>query len=140
MPALEGGAPAALHGSAANGNLRYYPRARETGRQERLLQGEEHMNRLLVPAFIILAGALAPALAAAQDVAITNARIIVGSGPVIDSGTIIVKGGKIVSVTAGAAPTQGQVFFYFGRHVAAFAERFGSLGRVLAVMPVADAG
>jgi N-acyl-D-aspartate/D-glutamate deacylase len=43
----------------------------------------------------------------AQDVAITNARIIVGSGQVIDSGTIIVKGGKIVSVTAGAAPTQG---------------------------------
>jgi imidazolonepropionase-like amidohydrolase len=48
-----------------------------------------------------------PAIAAAQDVAITNARIIVGSGQVIDSGTIIVKGWKIVSVTAGAAPTQG---------------------------------
>ena len=46
-------------------------------------------------------------MVAAQDVAITNARIIVGSGQVIDSGTIIVKGGKIVSVTAGAAPTQG---------------------------------
>src|SRR4029434_2134493 len=45
--------------------------------------------------------------AAAQDVAITNARIIVGSGQVIDSGTIIVRGGKIVSVTAGTAPTQG---------------------------------
>ena len=39
--------------------------------------------------------------------AITNARIIVGSGQVIDSGTIVVRGGKIVSVTAGAAPTQG---------------------------------
>ena len=44
---------------------------------------------------------------AAQDVAITNARIIVGSGQVIESGTIIVRGGKIVSVTPGAAPTQG---------------------------------
>jgi cytosine/adenosine deaminase-related metal-dependent hydrolase len=56
-----------------------------------------------------LAGALliAPAVVAAQDVAITNARIIVGSGQVINSGTIIVKGGKIVSVSAGAAPTQG---------------------------------
>jgi imidazolonepropionase-like amidohydrolase len=51
--------------------------------------------------------AVAPSLAGAQDIAITNARIIVGSGQVIDSGTIIVKGGKIVSVTAGAAPTQG---------------------------------
>jgi imidazolonepropionase-like amidohydrolase len=44
---------------------------------------------------------------AAQDVAITNARIIVGNGPVIESGTIIVRGGKIASVTAGAANTQG---------------------------------
>ena len=48
-----------------------------------------------------------PAIASAQDVAITNARIIVGSGQVIESGTIIVKGGKIVSVAAGTAPTQG---------------------------------
>jgi imidazolonepropionase-like amidohydrolase len=50
---------------------------------------------------------VAPSVAAAQDVAITNARIIVGSGQVIDSGTIIVRGGKIVSVTAGTAPAQG---------------------------------
>jgi imidazolonepropionase-like amidohydrolase len=50
---------------------------------------------------------LVPVTAVAQDVAITNARIIVGSGPVIDSGTIIVRGGRIVSVTPGSAPTQG---------------------------------
>src|SRR4029079_438877 len=37
----------------------------------------------------------------------TNARIIVGSGQVIDSGTIVVRGGKIASVAAGGAPTQG---------------------------------
>ncbi len=43
----------------------------------------------------------------AQDVAITNARVIVGNGTVIDSGTVIVRGGKIVSVSAGAANTQG---------------------------------
>jgi cytosine/adenosine deaminase-related metal-dependent hydrolase len=48
-----------------------------------------------------------PLTAVAQDVAITNARIIVGSGQVIESGTILVRGGRIVSVTAGAAPTQG---------------------------------
>jgi imidazolonepropionase-like amidohydrolase len=53
------------------------------------------------------AGLLTPQLAGAQDVAITNARVIVGNGTVIDSGTIVVRGGKIVSVSAGAAPTQG---------------------------------
>jgi imidazolonepropionase-like amidohydrolase len=52
-------------------------------------------------------GVFAPISAMAQDVAITNARIIVGSGQVIDSGTIIVRGGKIASVTAGPAPAQG---------------------------------
>jgi imidazolonepropionase-like amidohydrolase len=52
-------------------------------------------------------GVLAPSLTLAQDVAITNARIIVGSGQVIDSGTIVVRGGRIVSVSMGAANTQG---------------------------------
>ncbi len=49
---------------------------------------------------------LAPGLFA-QDVAITNARIVVGNGTVINSGTVIVRGGKIVSASAGAASTQG---------------------------------
>jgi imidazolonepropionase-like amidohydrolase len=44
---------------------------------------------------------------AAQDLAITNARIVVGNGQVINSGTIVVRGGKIVSASAGAAATQG---------------------------------
>jgi imidazolonepropionase-like amidohydrolase len=55
-------------------------------------------------AALVLSGPLA---AAAQDVAITNARIVVGTGQVIESGTVIVRGGTIASVTAGAAPTQG---------------------------------
>jgi hypothetical protein len=38
----------------------------------------------------------------AQDAAITNARIIVGTGAVIPSGSIIVRGGKIVSVSVGS--------------------------------------
>ncbi len=63
-------------------------------------------NMRLTTGLAIAALSLATA-AAAQDVAITNARIIVGSGQVIDSGTIVVRGGKIVSVTAGAAPTTG---------------------------------
>jgi imidazolonepropionase-like amidohydrolase len=47
-----------------------------------------------------------PDMVLAQDVAITNARVVVGNGTVINSGTIIVRGGKIASVSAGAAPTQ----------------------------------
>lgn len=44
---------------------------------------------------------------AAQTLAIANARIIVGNGSVIDSGTIVIRAGKIVSAAAGAANTQG---------------------------------
>jgi imidazolonepropionase-like amidohydrolase len=44
---------------------------------------------------------------AAQDVAITNVRIIAGNGPIVPSGTIVVRGGKIVSASAGTASTQG---------------------------------
>jgi imidazolonepropionase-like amidohydrolase len=56
---------------------------------------------------VLICLVFAPGLAMAQDIAITNARIIVGSGQVIPSGTIVVRGGKIAAVTAGAAPTQG---------------------------------
>jgi urease alpha subunit len=43
----------------------------------------------------------------AQDVAITNIRIITVTGPAIEFGTIIVRGGKIVSAAAGSASTGG---------------------------------
>jgi imidazolonepropionase-like amidohydrolase len=45
-------------------------------------------------------GALTPLFA--QDVTITNARIVVANGTVIERGSIVVRGGKIVSVAAGA--------------------------------------
>src|SRR6195256_2674609 len=41
------------------------------------------------------------AVAAAQDMAITNVRIVVGTGSVIESGTIVIRGGKIASVGPG---------------------------------------
>jgi imidazolonepropionase-like amidohydrolase len=59
-----------------------------------------------VPCGLGSAGLFTQSLSA-QDVAITNARVIVGNGTVIDSGSVIVRGGKIVSVSAGAANTQG---------------------------------
>lgn len=52
-------------------------------------------------------GAVSALNVGVQDAAITNARIIVGNGAVIPSGSIIVRGGKIVSVSAGSANTQG---------------------------------
>jgi imidazolonepropionase-like amidohydrolase len=60
----------------------------------------------IVIGMLVIAALCAPP-ARAQDVAITNARIVVGNGQVIDSGTIVVRGGRIASVTAGAAPAQG---------------------------------
>jgi imidazolonepropionase-like amidohydrolase len=65
------------------------------------------MKTRILPGYLMVIGLAVPGLAAAQDAAITNARVIVGSGQVIESGTIIVRGGKIVSVAAGSAPTQG---------------------------------
>jgi imidazolonepropionase-like amidohydrolase len=50
-------------------------------------------------AFVML-GALAPL--SAQDITITNARIIGPNATVIERGSIVVRGGKIVSVAAGA--------------------------------------
>jgi imidazolonepropionase-like amidohydrolase len=61
--------------------------------------------RTAVVAIAVMVGLASPLLA--QDAAITNARIIVGNGTVIDQGTIIVRDGEIVSVTTGAAPTDG---------------------------------
>ena len=48
----------------------------------------------------LMIGALAPL--SAQDLTITNARIIVADGTVIERGSITVRAGKIVSVGAGA--------------------------------------
>lgn len=43
-----------------------------------------------------------PALVAAQDLTITNARIIAANGSVIERGSIVVRAGSIVSVAPGA--------------------------------------
>jgi imidazolonepropionase-like amidohydrolase len=48
---------------------------------------------------------LLPAVVQAQELTLTNARIIVGNGEVIGNGTLVVRGGRIASVSAGK-PTQ----------------------------------
>jgi len=49
----------------------------------------------------------APSDSAAQDAAITNARIVVGNGTVIERGTIVVRRGQIQSVAAGQGDVAG---------------------------------
>lgn len=66
------------------------------------------MKRTLIHlAGLAAAATFAAHPAAAQDVAIVNAHIIVGNGDVIDSGTLLVHDGKIASVSAGTADTRG---------------------------------
>jgi imidazolonepropionase-like amidohydrolase len=62
---------------------------------------------LMIVAFVLLAS-LAPIYA--QDVTITNARIIAPNATVIERGAIVVRAGRIVSVATGApASTSGKV-------------------------------
>jgi imidazolonepropionase-like amidohydrolase len=57
---------------------------------------------------LVLMGVLLwSASAAAQDVVLTNARILDGSGAVIDRGSVVVRDGKIVTVGPGAAAAGG---------------------------------
>ena len=66
------------------------------------------MKRPLVLLACLLVASLTPL--AAQDLTITNARIVVANGTVIERGSIVVRGGKIVSAAAGApSATSGQV-------------------------------
>lgn len=66
------------------------------------------MNKLLA---VVGAACLAafgfPARVAAQDLVIANARIIVGNGSVIESGTVVVRNGRIASVGASQAGSSG---------------------------------
>jgi len=61
------------------------------------------MKRLLA-ACAVSAALAAAGGAAAQNLVIANARIIVGDGQVIEKGSVVVTDGKIASVAAGAAP------------------------------------
>jgi imidazolonepropionase-like amidohydrolase len=62
----------------------------------------KEMTRLLGFTYLALVGALA-----AQSLVITNAHVIVGNGGVIERGSVTVRAGRIVSVSAGTALVQG---------------------------------
>jgi len=66
------------------------------------------MTRLAALIFLTVLCTLGnAAAAAAQDLTITNARIIVGTGQVIEQGAIVVRGGRIATVSAGPASAPG---------------------------------
>lgn len=57
-------------------------------------------------ALLALMAAAAPA--AAQDIAITNARLVIGDGSApVEGGTVVVRGGKVVAAGAGVAVPAG---------------------------------
>jgi imidazolonepropionase-like amidohydrolase len=63
------------------------------------------MSRRIATLFLSLAASLVLARAAdAQNLVISNARIIVGPGQFIESGSVVIRDGHIASVAAGAAP------------------------------------
>jgi imidazolonepropionase-like amidohydrolase len=65
-------------------------------------------RHILTKVVCLIFGALAPL--SAQDLTITNARIVVANGTVIERGSIVVRAGKIASVGAGApSAASGQV-------------------------------
>jgi imidazolonepropionase-like amidohydrolase len=65
------------------------------------------MNSLLVVVLTALAVILTGRDSAAQDLVITNARIVVGNGQVIERGSIVVRNGRIAAVAPGVASVQG---------------------------------
>jgi imidazolonepropionase-like amidohydrolase len=61
-------------------------------------------HRILAGCAALAVGLGAAAGALAQNLVITNAHVIDGTGKVIDRGAVVVKDGRIVSVSSGEAP------------------------------------
>jgi imidazolonepropionase-like amidohydrolase len=64
-------------------------------------------RRILLTLLCLVPGA--PEIVAAQDLTVTNARIIAANGSLIERGSIVVRAGRIVSVTPGAATAPGGI-------------------------------
>jgi imidazolonepropionase-like amidohydrolase len=66
------------------------------------------MKRLIAFTLVVFFWSLASVRnLSAQDLVITNARIIVGNGDVINQGSILIRSGRIASVSAGPANVSG---------------------------------
>ncbi len=59
------------------------------------------MKRYMLRALLVGLGVLGADMAQAQDATIIHARVVVGDGPVIENGSIVVRDGRIVSVRPG---------------------------------------
>ncbi len=60
--------------------------------------------RLVGALVLALASGITAAAASANDLVLTNARIVVGNGQVIERGTVVVVDGRISAVSSGPAP------------------------------------
>src|SRR5690606_10487742 len=78
-----------------------------------LLLQETHMNKRIILALALVLGNGA----LAQDLVITNARLLDGAGTDIANGTLVIEDGRIVSLSAGGPPgnTEAQVLDAAGR-------------------------
>ncbi|MDZ3831105.1 MAG: amidohydrolase family protein [Sphingopyxis sp.] len=62
----------------------------------------------MIRTLLLCATALVAAPVVAQDVAITNARLVIGDGSApVEGGTVVVRGGKVVAAGAGVAVPAG---------------------------------
>ncbi|MEN9705782.1 MAG: hypothetical protein RLZZ393_1661 [Pseudomonadota bacterium] len=76
------------------------------------------MNKTSLLGCLAAAGLGLSAAAGAQEVTITHARVLDGTGKVIENGSIVVRGGKIAAVSAGnPAQVAGRVIDAKGRTV-----------------------
>ena len=74
------------------------------------------MKRLFLAALLVSSTLAAPAMA--QDVTITNAKLVLGDGSApIEGGTVVVRGGRVVSAGRGGAPAGGRTIDAGGRYV-----------------------
>src|SRR5215831_18084418 len=70
--------------------------------------GFTRMKKRIAVALLFAAGLLSSlSNLSAQDLVITNARIIVGNGTVIDRGSIVIRSGRLASVSANSANVSG---------------------------------
>ncbi|MGB7215706.1 MAG: amidohydrolase family protein [Gammaproteobacteria bacterium] len=69
-----------------------------------MMNGAKDMRKSIRLALVWLAAGCAGSAAHAQDLVITNARLLDGAGTDISNGTIVVQGGRIAEVKAGGAP------------------------------------